>query len=102
MAVRQISAETGMHPMTVKTTLRLKRLVPKLRSALEHGKLAVNVAEAACRLPAELQAGLVTQLTETGKLSLNDVLAIRQGRAETPTSRRWQRSTASTRPRPRR
>jgi hypothetical protein len=57
----QIAKATGMPLGTIRKRLKLKRLAPELRAALDEGRVAVSVAEQAAKLTKTQQRDLAAQ-----------------------------------------
>jgi ParB-like chromosome segregation protein Spo0J len=68
--IKQIAAQTTMSIQTIQRRLRLRNLIPVLREAFDHGKLAATVAEAAARLAPEHQAKLAQALEDGERVTL--------------------------------
>jgi ParB/RepB/Spo0J family partition protein len=72
---------TGMSKHTIRSRLRLARLIDPLRTALGDHQISVSTAEAAARRTVPEQHRLADVLAQNGKLTLADVRSV--GRAET-------------------
>lgn len=83
--IKEIAAQTGITPQTVRRRLRLRSLSAGLRDAFDHGVLAASVAEAAARLPADMQGELERGLRDRGRLTLAEVRERARGQATTAT-----------------
>lgn len=68
-----IMRATGMQIGTIRQRLRLKRLNPELRKAMDAGVVANRQARVAATLSITQQEALVATLAETGKLTEADV-----------------------------
>lgn len=72
---KQIAEATGMPLATIRKRLKLTRLAPDLRAALDEGRIKPTVAEKAVHLPADQQAELAAQ---DGRITGSDVAEVRQ------------------------
>jgi ParB-like chromosome segregation protein Spo0J len=84
--IKEVAAQTGMPVQTVRRRLRLRNLIPALRTAFDLGEISVSMAEAAVRLTAEQQAGLDKLLAAGERLTLATIREITRERAETATA----------------
>ena len=75
--LRDICRITGLPPVRVQRRMRLLRLSAPLAEALEEGRLAVGVAEAAAKLAPAEQGELAEKLARDGKLTAADVARAR-------------------------
>lgn len=69
----QISKDTSLGESTIKKRLKLSRLEPELREAMELGKMSVSTAEKAARLPDTARDNLCTLLAEKKRITGQDV-----------------------------
>jgi ParB-like chromosome segregation protein Spo0J len=69
LTVREIGLQTGMSQQTVRRRLRLRRLVPALRTAFDRGEITTGVAEAAARLAERQQSALAQRLLDGERLT---------------------------------
>jgi hypothetical protein len=67
--VGTIAEQTDMSVQTIRKRLRLRQLIPALRTALDNGTINGSVAEAAARLPEQLQAQLGERLANGERLT---------------------------------
>lgn len=74
---KAIMQATGLKPQTFKRYLLMDRLVPNLLRALYEGLYAPWVAFKCSSLSAELQEGLYQKLVKDGKLTSDDVNAVK-------------------------
>jgi len=72
-SLADIRRATGMPVGTIKSRLKLLKLIPALRKALREGKLRESAATRAARLSPEQQQRLADDLTLNGKVTGNDV-----------------------------
>jgi ParB-like chromosome segregation protein Spo0J len=67
--VSAIAEQTDMSVQTVRKRLRLRQLIPDLRTVLDNGTINGSVAEAAARLPEALQVQLGERLANGERLT---------------------------------
>lgn len=79
-AVRDIAAATGMPTGVIRKRMKLLRLVPDLRAALDAGKIRGTIAYELTLLDAERQQELADKLARDGKLARADIRAASQAR----------------------
>ena len=74
----QIREATGLTKTQIESKMKLARLEPDLRSAMDRGTISFSVASLACRLKAKDQRRLATTLQKNKKLTLDDVKDLRR------------------------
>lgn len=73
VTVRELAAQTGFSQQTVQRRLRLRRLIPTLRTPFDRGAIRTGVAEVAARLPAAQQEELAQRLLTGERLTATTV-----------------------------
>ena len=78
--IKQIAAQTGIAPQTVRRRLRLRALSPALRTMFDVGTVSATIAEAASKLSTEQQQTLERLLDDGEHVTLDTVREIARER----------------------
>jgi ParB/RepB/Spo0J family partition protein len=75
---REVASATGLAPAAVRQRIRLLGLHPDLLAALVEGRLSGHAAKEAVKLPRPAQQRLAATLQQKGKLTVDDLAAVRR------------------------